>query len=81
MKLLEQLLCEYGADLKGAVTLIPDFGGYFANVKKVIEFSSEKIVLTAGKKCISICGENLAIGKYFQADLLIRGSISGVTIE
>lgn len=81
MKLLQQILRDAGADLDGAITIVPAFGGYFKSVKRVDGYTPEKIVLTVAKKRLTVTGEKLLIDKYFQQDLLIRGEISGVSIE
>lgn len=81
MKLLQQILKEAGANTDGAITIVPAFGGYFKAVKKVEEFSPEKIVLTASKKRLTVTGENLRIDKYFQQDLLILGDVKGISYE
>lgn len=81
MKLLQQILREAGADLDRAFTVVPSFGGYFKSVKRVEEYTPEKIVLSVAKKRLTVRGEKLLIDKYFQQDLLIRGEISGVELE
>lgn len=81
MELLQQILREAGADVNCSVTLIPDFGGYFKGVKRVEEFSEEKIILIVKKRRWEVVGENLAIDKYFEQDLLIRGKIKGISYE
>lgn len=81
MKLIEELLKEYGADTLKSFTVIPDFGGYFCGVKAVTEYSVGQICLAVKKYNFKIIGENLSIGKYFEQDLLILGKISGVQIE
>lgn len=81
MKLLQQILTEAGASLDKAFTIVPAFGGYFKSVKRVDEYSPEKIVLTVAKRKLTVTGEKLVIDKYFQQDLLIRGEISGVDLE
>ncbi|MGN1372941.1 MAG: YabP/YqfC family sporulation protein [Candidatus Coproplasma sp.] len=81
MKILQQLLAEAGADMSGAVTIVPQFGGYFSFVKKVEEYTPQKIVLSAYKRRVIITGENLIIDNYFAQDLSIRGDITGVTFE
>lgn len=81
MKLLQQILREAGADLDRAFTVVPSFGGYFKSVKRVDDFSAEKVVLTVGKMRLTVTGRNLSIDKYFQQDLLIRGEIAGVSLE
>lgn len=81
MKLLQQILQELGADIDSAITLIPSFGAYFKGVKRVDEYSQEKIILFACKKRWVITGENLAIDKYFEQDLFVRGEIKGLSYE
>ena len=81
MKLLQQILMEAGADLDKSFTVVPEFGGYFKSVKRVEDFSPEKIVLLIAKRRLTVTGEKLVIDKYFQQDLLVRGNISGVSFE
>lgn len=81
MKLLEQILSELGADTLKSFSIVPDFGGYFRSVKGVAEYSSEKVVLSLKKNRITVVGENLTLGKYFEEDLLINGKIAGVQID
>ena len=81
MKLLDQILSELGADTLKSFSIIPDFGGYFRSVKGVAEYSSEKVVLLLKKNRITVVGENLTLGKYFEEDLLIKGKLKGVQID
>ena len=81
MKLLEQILSELGADTLKSFSIIPSFGGYFRSVKRVLEYSSERIILELKKNKITITGDELTLGKYFEEDLLIKGNIKGVSIE
>ena len=81
MKLLEQILSELGADTLKSFSVVPDFGGYFRSIKGVSEYSSVKVVLSLKKNRITVEGENLTLGKYFEEDLLIKGKITGVKID
>lgn len=81
MKLLQQILLDAGADTNRAFTVVPQFGGYFKSVKRVDEYTPEKIVLTIAKQRVTVTGKALTIDKYFQQDLLIRGDVTGVNIE
>ena len=81
MKLLDQILSELGADTLKSFSIIPDFGGYFRSIKGVVEYSSEKVVLALKKNKITVTGENLTLGKYFEEDLLIKGKLKGVQID
>lgn len=81
MKLLEQLIEELGGDTSKSFTVVPAFGGYFRSVRSVAEFSPEKVVLLLKRFAVIIRGENLQVGKYFEGDVLIKGTIRGVEIE
>lgn len=81
MKFLQQLLKESGADISGAMTIVPAYGGYFSAVKRVDEYTPQKIVLSAYKRKVTIVGENLVIDKYFMQDFAVRGNITGVSVE
>ncbi|MDE6059670.1 MAG: YabP/YqfC family sporulation protein [Clostridia bacterium] len=59
-------------------TVIDGQGGYFQNVKRLLEFSETKIVLKGRKGAVSVEGEHLALGKYFAGDLAILGNIAKV---
>ena len=80
MKLLEQVLSELGADDLKAFTVVPSFGAYFRSVKSVNEYSAEKIVLTVRKTAVTVEGEGLEIGSYFEQDIFIKGNIKVVKI-
>lgn len=81
MNLIQQILREAGADPDRSFTIVPEFGGYFKSVKRVEDYSPQRIVLTVAKMRLTVTGEKLIIDKYFQQDLLVRGSITGVTVE
>ena len=81
MKLLEQLLRETGADTGKAITLIPSYGCYLQSVKRVEEYTPEKIIISIGKLRVTLTGQSLTIDKYFIQDLFIKGNVTGVNIE
>lgn len=81
MKLLEQILSELGADTLKAFTVVPSFGGYFRSVKSVAEYSENKIVLVLRKAILTLEGENLEIGSYFEQDVFIKGNVKAVKID
>lgn len=80
MRFLGQILRETGADTDGAITLIPAFGAYFKRVKRVEEYSDEKIVLISDKRRWRVVGDGLSIGKYFEQDLLLFGNVTGIEL-
>lgn len=57
-------------------TVIDGKGGYFQNVKKIVEFSETKIVVAGKKGAVCVEGEGLALGKYFAGDLVVYGDIA-----
>lgn len=56
-------------------TVIDGQGGYFQNVKRLLEFSENKIVFKGRKGAVSVEGENLSLGKYFAGDAAVLGNI------
>lgn len=80
MKFLGQILREMGADTDGAITVIPAFGAYLKRVKRVEEYSDERIVLISDKRRWRIVGAGLTIGKYFEQDLMLFGDVTGVEL-
>ncbi|MCI8734324.1 MAG: hypothetical protein HFE40_02075 [Clostridia bacterium] len=81
MKLLEQIIGELGGDTLKSFTVVPSFGGYFRSIKSIAEYSDVKIVLLQKKSVITVEGSGLEVGKYFEEDVFIKGSITGVAIE
>ena len=56
-------------------TVIDGGGGYFQNVKKLLEFSDTVIVFQGKKGAVRVEGKNLSLGKYFAGDAGVRGEI------
>ena len=81
MKLLEQIIGELGGDTLKSFTVVPSFGGYFRSIKSIAEYSDVKIVLLQKKSVITVEGSGLEVGKYYEEDVFIKGSITGVAIE
>ena len=50
-------------------------GGYFQNVRRLLEFSEQKIILAGKKDKVIIEGESLSLGKCYMGDVQIRGNI------
>lgn len=75
MKLLQQILSEAGADTSKAYTVVPGYGAYFKSVKNIVDYTPEKVVVAVGKLTVTVTGERLTIGNYFQQDLLLLGNV------
>lgn len=72
---------ELGADTLKSFIIVPSFGGYFRSIKSVKEYSPEKIVLSQKRRDLTIQGEKLEVGKYFEEDILIKGDIKVISVD
>lgn len=81
MKLLEQILGELGADTLKSFTVVPSFGGYFRSIRGVNEYSAERVVLRSKKFTVTLEGEKLEVGSYFEEDIFIKGDIKVIKID
>lgn len=81
MKLLEQILNEMGADTLKSITLVPGTCCYLKSVKSVIDFSTERIALAIGKKRVTLEGQNMYVGEFFEGDLIIKGDVKVIKID
>ena len=45
------------------------------------QLSSEKVELVCGRFIVTVDGENLSVGEYFQGDMIINGNIRAVSTE
>ena len=62
-------------------TVIDGKGGYFQNVKRVLEISDTSIVLSGRKGSVRIEGSGLILGKCFGGDVTVLGDIARVARE
>ena len=60
-------------------TVLDGGGGYFQNVKKILEFSENAIVFAGRKGAVRVEGEGLNLGKYYLGDALVKGNIIKVS--
>ena len=59
-------------------TVVDGRGGVFQNVKKMVEFSEEEIVLAGRRGRVRILGSGLSLGKCCAGDVTVLGDIRGV---
>lgn len=59
--------------------LFGEEAGYFENVKSIVCYSCETIILALAKGCLQITGQNLYIKKYCLGDVVICGKIKGIS--
>ena len=60
-------------------TVLDGGGGYFQNVKKILEFSENAIVFAGRRGAVRVEGEGLSLGKYYLGDAVVRGNIFRVS--
>ena len=58
--------------------LIGEGAGYFENIKNIVSFSSEQIVLSLRNGTLKVSGSNLYIKKYCSVDVVICGKIRAI---
>ena len=79
MEFLREIAKALGAEAAGAFRIqyaVADGkGGYFQNVKRLVRFSEEEVVLRGRKGEVRVEGRALSLGKYFAGDLVIFGEI------
>ncbi len=82
MRFLSEIKRSLGADEMDSsrvqYTVLDGKGGYFQNVKKILEFSETKIVFAGRKDGVSVEGEKLSLGKYYAGDAAVFGNIAKV---
>lgn len=77
---ISKALAEEGVNFSRVqYTVIDGKGGYFQNVKRIREFSNEKIVLAGRKGSVCVEGSSLSLGKFFLGDLVVYGDIRAVS--
>ena len=50
-------------------------------MKNIAEYSAEKVVLVLRKTVVTLEGEGLEIGRYFEQDIFIKGDIKVVKVD
>ncbi len=62
-------------------TVVDGRGGYFQNVRRIKEFSADRIVLLGRRGGVRVEGEGLSLGKYYAGDAAVFGNILCVARE
>lgn len=62
-------------------TVVDGKGGYFQNVRRLVEFSPEKIVLAGKRGRVCVEGSALILGKCTLGDVSVFGNIVKVERE
>jgi len=74
-EILRLLRTDAGAEIEYTVAGV---GGVFGNVKQILSFGSEKIVLRGHSGCVAVEGEGLYFERYGAGDAVVRGKIKKV---
>ncbi len=78
MRLFSEIIKAFGKEEDSSrvqYTVLDGGGGYFQNVKKILEFSENAIVFSGRRGAVRIEGEGLSLGKYYLGDAVVRGRI------
>lgn len=85
MRLITEILHELGSDglstARVQYTVVDGKGGYFQNVRRLLEFSPESILLAGKKGRVRVQGNSLSLGKCVAGDVAVRGDILKVERE
>ncbi|MBD5636719.1 MAG: hypothetical protein HDP28_02715 [Clostridia bacterium] len=82
MRLFSEITRVFGGEEDSSrvqYTVLDGEGGYFQNVKKILEFSEEAIVFSGRRGSVRIEGEKLSLGKYYLGDAVVHGKILRVS--
>lgn len=80
MNFLNEYLSEIGGSTHSFTVCIGSLA-HFSHVKDIMSFSAERVVLKVGKHNVAVEGNNLTIDGFFDGDVIIHGSVTGVKIE
>ena len=83
MSIFREISEKIGYEAAGGYNIV-NFGGkhvYVEGTDRIIALNDDKIVLGAGKKIITVTGENLAISDYEKGAAIINGRIIGESVE
>ena len=75
---IERALGQEGISLRVQYTVLDGRGGYFQNVKRILEFSDTAVVFSGKKGALRVEGSGLSLGKYFAGDATVLGNITKV---
>lgn len=80
MRLVSEIFKALSAEAGGGVqyTVIDGQGGYFQNVRRVLEFSDTTVVLRGRKSAVRIVGKGLSLEKYCGGDVAVKGDVARV---
>ncbi len=75
MRLYDEIFKNADGGAFARCVVVPNGGGYFQGVKRVDDFSSERIVIRFSRESVAIEGEALSMKKYCDGDLQLSGKI------
>ncbi len=84
MRLREEIFKLLGGEGDAArvqYSVVDGRGGYFQNVKRIKEFSAERIVFLGRSGGVRVEGRELTLGKYYAGDAAVLGEIYCVARE
>lgn len=82
MEFFDRLLEDFGmpkpSELRYKIVINGEACGCFSFVTGIVKYSESEIILSVRGGKLIVKGENLAIGKYVEGDVLICGKILGL---
>lgn len=81
MKLIAEIIDEFGGEYKNSFTVCPGRLAYFKNVRAVAELSPEKITLVCGGYTVDVNGAGLTVREYYRGDMAVEGDVFGVAVQ
>lgn len=76
MRLVEEILrAVCGTDPTRISYTVESGGGYFYNVRRILEYTDSRLVLAGKRGGLTVEGRSLSLGTYFAGDLVVRGEI------
>ena len=82
MRLFSEIASALGREEDSArvqYTVLDGGGGYFQNVKKILEFSENAVVFAGRRGAVRVEGEGLSLVKYYLGDAVVKGNILRVS--
>lgn len=82
MEFFDKLREDFGvpkpSEMRYKIVINGEACGCFSFVTGIVKYSASEIILSVKGGKLTVSGENLAIGKYVEGDVLICGKITGI---
>ena len=62
-------------------SVVGGYGGYFENVKKIVDIKRSCVTIKCGSVEIDVFGENLSVASFSGGDLSLKGKITKIEVK